>query len=101
MSPQLLVRETEPGFETMNYSPEFSTGKMIKVVRIDYLETLEKGIYKERRLEMEEQSTVKHSVQAYFGFTRIPTDDSYATKIKVKRPDGHTEEVVIPDKKNR
>ncbi|WKF65732.1 InlB B-repeat-containing protein [Streptococcus equi] len=99
--PQLLVRETEPGFEMLNFYPLFSTGKMIKVVRFDYFETLEKGIYEERREEEESSITTAFSFGNQTGFTRVPSDQSYSDKIKVKRPDGRIEEVTIPDKKEQ
>lgn len=74
---------------------------MIKIVRFDYFETLEKGIYEERREEEESSITAAFSFGNQTGFTRVPSDQSYSAKIKVKRPDGRTEEVTIPDKKNR
>lgn len=74
---------------------------MIKVVSVDYLETMEKGIYEERHAETQSGSTVKHFIKPHKGFTRVPSDQSYSAKIKVKRPDGRIEEVTIPDKKNR
>lgn len=100
VKPNLLVRETVPGFETINFYPVFPK-KLVKVTVFDYVETMEKGIYEENKTELTGSPSISFSASRMIGFTRVPLDEAFSKKIKVKRTDGHIEEITLPDKKTQ
>lgn len=91
-----LVRETEPGFETVRIYPLFSKQEFKEKIH-SYKEIGKTGIYQEYYMVREGVRRISSFIGNYKGFSQLPPAETYSKKIRVKRENGAIEEITLPD----